>query len=304
MDLNSCDSLKRRKGIIKRHPEVRKLLGPDIRTFYIGLLLIFIHFVSAYIMQFQNTYIIIIASICFGGLISQSIALLIHETSHNLVFKSKRYNFYFNLFANLLQVIPVATTFRHYHMRHHQYHTQYPIDVDIATTTEAKIFKGKFGKFMWLALQPFVYSMRPLIIQPRKLSKGQLINISTQLIFVVSALYLFNIKFLIYLLLSLYFGASFHPIAGHFIAEHLNFFDCDQETFSYYGPLNFIAFNVGYHREHHDFPAVSWTNLPKLKKIAPEFYSEQYSYSSWSKVLFDFVFKPKLHVRRRKIIRL
>eukprot|EP00171_Calliarthron_tuberculosum_P020553 IDg20553t1 len=39
-------------------------------------------------------------------------------------------------------------------------------------------------------------------------------------------------------------------------------------TYSYYGPLNLLTLNVGYHVEHHDFCAIPWTRVEELRRIA------------------------------------
>src|SRR5207245_7373140 len=58
--------------------------------------------------------------------------------------------------------------------------------------------------------------------------------------------------------------------ATRWIQRHYMTAEGEQETFSYYGPLNRVAFNVGYHNEHHDFPSVPWNRLPEIRAIAPE----------------------------------
>lgn len=97
----------------------------------------------------------------------------------------------------------------------------------------------------------------------------------------------------LFLAYSSLLGGGLHPMAGHFIAEHYVFVD-GQETYSYYGALNWITYNVGYHVEHHDFPRIPGTRLPALHRIAPEFYQHLYHHTSWVWVIWTYITCPAM----------
>jgi fatty acid desaturase len=58
--------------------------------------------------------------------------------------------------------------------------------------------------------------------------------------------------------------------------------------------LNYVAFNVGYHNEHHDFPRVPGFKLPTVKKIAAEFYDDLACYDSWCSVIYQYSTRPDI----------
>lgn len=155
-------------------------------------------------------------------------------------------------------------------------------------------------------------------------SRIQLFNILMQLIFDVFLVRSFGVNALVYLILSSFLAGSLHPCAGHFIAEH---YVLDQpskfsssthqsasgarkvekdpaemaipETFSYYGTLNLLTYNVGLHNEHHDFPAVPWTRLPTLHDMAKEFYADLPCHNSWVAVVWQFIWDPSVGLNCR-----
>jgi sphingolipid delta-4 desaturase len=105
-----------------------------------------------------------------------------------------------------------------------------------------------------------------------------------------------------YLIASFFFAVGLHPLGARWIQEHY-LTSHPQETYSYYGPANVVAMNVGYHNEHHDFPSIPWNRLPRLKGAAPEYYEGLEYHGSWTGLLLRFVFDQELSLFSRAVRR-
>merc|ERR1712129_651921 len=64
---------------------------------------------------------------------------------------------------------------------------------------------------------------------------------------------------------------------------------CGFWGYSYYGCLNYVNFNVGYHNEHHDFPKIAWSRLPRVREIAPEWDEHLPHHDSYCAVIWNFI---------------
>jgi sphingolipid delta-4 desaturase len=113
-------------------------------------------------------------------------------------------------------------------------------------------------------------------------------------------LWLWGPRALTYLAASFFFSVGLHPLGARWIQEHY-LTDDPQETYSYYGPLNRVAMNVGYHNEHHDFPSIPWNRLPRVKQAAPEYYDGLVHHRSWSGLLVRFLFDGDLTLFSRMV---
>merc|ERR1712032_80947 len=203
------------------------------------------------------------------------------------------------MIANLPVGIAYSVNFKPYHMDHHKHQGHEGIDTDIATRLEAYLITGtSFGyidhtirKSIFMFFQIFGYALRPMMIKPEvvKYDGWLALNWAIQLTFDGAMCYFFGLPVMLYFLLSTFFAGSIHPTAGHFIAEHY-VMEGKAETYSYYGPLNYLAYNVGYHNEHHDFPNIPWSGLPKVRAIAPEYYDNLPQCHSWPGTLLRYIF--------------
>ncbi|KAF2809340.1 peptidase M24A, methionine aminopeptidase [Mytilinidion resinicola] len=298
----------RRMAIIKAHPEVTKLCGPEPLTKYVVAGVVSLQVLCAYLLRdtpvlswpfFLTAYII-------GATANQNLFLAIHEISHNLAFRSPLANRVFAVFANLPIGIPYSASFRPYHLTHHKSLGVDGLDTDLPTRLEALFLDSVAGKAFFCTFQILFYALRPMMVYQLPLTRIHAFNIIAQVAFDYVLVSVASGRALAYLILSSFLAGSLHPCAGHFIAEHY-VFDRQPagakdpatlapvpETFSYYGPLNLLTYNVGLHNEHHDFPAVPWTKLPALNRLASEFYDGLPCHKSWVYVIWQFIWDKEV----------
>jgi sphingolipid 4-desaturase/C4-monooxygenase len=293
----------RRQAIIKAHRDVLQLCGPEPLTKYVVLAVVALQISCAILLKdtpilswpfFLTAYIV-------GATANQNLFLAIHEISHNLAFRTAIYNRLLAIFANLPIGIPYSAGFRQYHLTHHKSLGVDGLDTDLPTAFEAVFLDSVAGKAFFATFQLLFYAIRPMFIFKIPFGPIHFLNIAVQVVFDAIVIRYLGGHALAYFILSSFLAGSLHPCAAHFISEHY-VFERSQvkggkmprdvpipETFSYYGPLNMLTYNVGYHNEHHDFPAVPWTRLPKLYEIAKEFYEPLPYHKSWPYVIWQFI---------------
>ncbi|KAL8720349.1 MAG: hypothetical protein Q9225_002777 [Loekoesia sp. 1 TL-2023] len=203
-----------------------------------------------------------------------------------------------------------------YHLTHHKCLGVDGLDTDLPTSVEAFFLDSILGKAFFCTFQILFYALRPMMVYQLPLTSLHLFNVTAQLAFDVLLVRFLGAGALAYLIMSSFLAGSLHPCASHFIAEHYVFEKPPlsarvlsnrvpiPETYSYYGPLNALTYNVGLHNEHHDFPAVPWTRLPVLREIAKDFYADLPHHTSWIWVMWQFIWDQEVglwcRVKRQK----
>ncbi|RIA81150.1 fatty acid desaturase-domain-containing protein [Glomus cerebriforme] len=296
--------MKRRITILKQHPEIERLYGYDIKTIPITIIVTLIQIIAAYTfgrILVDWNWTMIIYSYVVGGIITQIYYVIIHEATHSLAAPTRCQNRIVGLLANIAIPLPVAMSFRRYHLEHHVFQGVDGIDPDLPLEWERRFIRGNtLLKLLWLNFCPAIYLYRGLTM----LKSPQNWEYINWIFTAITNILIYSFcggRGIIYLFLSLWFGYSIHPAAAHFIQEHYTF-DDGQETYSYYGTLNKIFMNIGYHTEHHDFTRIPWSRLPDVHRIASEYYDHLAYHTSWLMVHWNFVtqrqFGPQSRVSR------
>ena len=292
----------RTREIIQKYPQIKKLMGRNPMTFAFIVAIVTLQLVLAWFSASLAWYWILLLAYAVGAFANHALFTLIHECAHNMVFQSRIANLWAGILCDLPNAFPSSVQFRKYHLKHHAFQGNYEIDADIPSVWEAKLIGNSFiGKSIWLLFFPLFQLTRPPRLKEVEFNSLWM-WIDLVVVLAVDALlfYFFGYKALLYLVASFFFSVGLHPLGGRWIQEHY-LVAAPQETYSYYGPLNKLAFNVGYHNEHHDFAYVPWNKLPEIKAIAPEYYNNLVYHTSWSKLVWKFLTDPQMSLFSRTI---
>ena len=282
--------IHRTKEILKKYPQIKKLMGRNINTIFYIVAIVAAQIGLSYLLKDVAWYWVAAAAWGIGAFANHALFVLIHECTHNMVFQSRVANLWAGILCDLPNAFPSSVGFRKYHLKHHAFQGHYDLDADLPSRWEAKMIGNSFiGKSIWLLLFPIFQALRPPRLKEIQFSNIWIwVNLITVVAFDAAIVYFWGWMPLLYLTLSFFFSVGLHPLGGRWIQEHY-LVKAPQETYSYYGPLNKLAFNVGFHNEHHDFSYVPWNNLPKIREIAPEYYNTLHYHTSWSKLTWQFL---------------
>ncbi len=164
--------LGRRKEILKKYPEVKKLFGPTPSTAIWTVGIVALQFSIAIALQNTAWWLVLLTAWGIGAFCEHALFVIIHECTHNLAFKRISWNKALGIIANLPGFFPAAIGFRNYHLLHHRDLAEPGWDADVPGPKEAAwVGNSAFRK----ALSLFFFSAVQGIIRPARLKKINLL---------------------------------------------------------------------------------------------------------------------------------
>jgi sphingolipid delta-4 desaturase len=288
--------------MLKQHPELRGLIGKNPYSFMAIIGIVALQVLVAYLLSGQSWWWVFGAAYFIGAFADHALFVLIHECAHKLIFKNRAANKIAGMIANIPLIFPSSVSFETYHLKHHSFQGVHELDGDLPNYWEAKLINHYFiGKVIWLLFYPIFQVFRlSRLREIAPFDKWVALNWLIQIVSMTAIAWFLGAQSFVYLVASFFFSVGLHPLGARWIQEHY-LTQGEQETYSYYGVLNHVAFNVGFHNEHHDFPSVPWNRLPDIKKTAPGFYDHLSSHTSWTKLFLRFLFDQEISLFSRVV---
>ena len=315
-----------RRAALQLAPELKQLAGTQPLTALALPILLAIHWSLAWALSHTNVLIVFVAAFSVGQLTIHSAGALVHETAHKLIFRGRRSKLLFDLGLEfILGSYGKQLAYQHEHISsHHPHLGDYERDYeheDICAFRARQMLKSRnprtqrvltvltlclhalplgflLGEIVlpWLSAR---LSGQPVRDPSRDIGASRPPRAEVWLFVAVSLLsnaamfMLFGALGLLYHIwsLSLFLGKLGISNLGQSLSEHAGSDDVNP-TRSTYGWINWLLFNTGYHSEHHTFPNVPWTRLPRLHRLAPQVFGNaaerSYLRYWWEHVRNDF----------------
>uniref|UniRef100_A0A915KTR5 Sphingolipid delta4-desaturase N-terminal domain-containing protein n=1 Tax=Romanomermis culicivorax TaxID=13658 RepID=A0A915KTR5_ROMCU len=298
----------RRVEILGKHPEIKKLMKSDgDRNLVLTGLALTVCQISFGLINDWLTYAPLrFLFICVVGTwLTTAVMLHVHEAAHGLIFGPNHVwkNRIYGLVINLSLGLPFYSFFKKHHKSHHKsmgdefLDCEYPSDLEVALFSDTSL-----GKYLWILANPVIYTIRTPVLMVQRFKWGwdveEFINIFTIIAFNGLLFYLDCCQMVNYLFCCSMIASQSNMFGFWGLMSHTEFIKY-RETYSYYGILNKIYINFGYHVEHHDFPGIPSKYLPEIHRIAPEYYEENFVLNSFLVAVIKFIFDPKVGVQSR-----
>lgn len=300
MSIDSLWHIERSQKILRQYPEIKQYFGNYPPSVLAIAFLVSLQWFVAWLVRDLSWWQVGAIAFLVGQFILHSLGVFVHEAAHNLIFKSK-------LGSNLALFLIVcgslsfgeSLTYIAVHGKtHHLQLNDYQYDHEL---WDRNLVEFANNHLAWRILESLVQLLPGGVIitdaivsllfkaDSRQVKSAQ-ISTSFNILLTLTSLSLYILAWFaispqasLYLFWSLTLMASNWGITfrGQSIAEHHIY--QQGKTFSTYSWTNIPFFNTGYHDEHHTFPQVAWIHLPKIKKIAPEYFKNNnpYSYFQW-----------------------
>lgn len=319
----------RSKQILKDHPEIKQYFGNYPLSVIPILALVALQWSMAWLVRDLSWWQIGLISLFIGQFILHSLAVFVHEAAHNLVFKGK-FGSALTLFLIDLGSLSFGKSLTYIGIHgksHHRYLNEYDRDYEWWDKKRSEFLTSHA---VWriaetiLHLLPGGVVVADLIldifvpVEPRTIESAhqplylKVLLLTTSISLYAIAWYFISWQAFLYLFwsLTLMVGNWGVTFKGQSIAEH--HINGDRKTYSTYHWTNLLFFNTGYHDEHHTFANIAWIHLPKVKAIAPEYFTNENPDSYfrlwwlWAKSLFAPVrfnrYVPETTVKKEKVL--
>jgi sphingolipid delta-4 desaturase len=326
---------ERAKEMLKKHPEIRALMGHTPGTAWWCLLFAGLQLGLALALVGQPWWLMLLVAYGIGGWINVNLFMLCHECNHGLVFKRPSWNRALYTLTAIPMLLPAHHT---WWVEHHIHHSDLGAHKDFIKRRRSILLLTRFvtpmvvpfalvmlitqairsalGLIVYLAASLPRGRLRPGDLDLAILADQHLVSgyrrrdydlwavtfTITHLAAYAGIYWLAGWAPLLYLLASQMVMTGFlHPLIFGMILSNAHFHGhkCYQPTASYYGWVNKVTFNFGLHTEHHDLARIPWSRLPRVREIAPEFYDSLVTTPSYVRLALQFVFGSRAHFEQR-----